>query len=426
MSRILSTACIGFVLAGVAGDAAIAKPQHGRRSGEVIRAWNEIARSQAFGNAVRFSRVLAIMHAAQHDAVNGAEPRYESYASSLSDRKADAEAAAAAAAHRVLVSFFPANQASLDAALVESLASVPDGPAESAGVALGQAVGQLLLDFRANDGFDVPDPFAPMPGPGVWEPTPPAFAPMLEAQFQNVSPFSLRDRSQFLPGPPPDLTSATYARDFGEVKGLGQDTSPLRTADQTELAHFWAEGSPIGWSRVGSIVSSRRDYDLHQTARLLALLNMAMADGFVAGWYQKRYFAFWRPVTAIRKAGTDGNPETSPDPTWLPLRPTPALPDYPSTHSLLGGAAAEILRRFTGEDHFRFCMTSTTSVPASTERCWESFTEAELENANSRVVVGFHFRFACTTGVEVGRKVGRFAIRHSLRPLHEGHEGDGD
>jgi hypothetical protein len=418
LSRILSTTCIGLVLAAVAGDAAIAKPQHGRRSGEVIRAWNEIARSQAFGNSIRFSRVLAIMHAAQHDAVNGTEPRYESYASSLSDRKADAEAAAAAAAHRVLVSFFPANQASLDAALVESLASVPDGPAESAGVALGQAVGQLLLDFRANDGFAVPDPFSPTPGPGVWEPTPPAFAPMLEAQFQNVSPFTLVDRSQFLPNPPPDLTSVTYARDFDEVNGLGQDTSPLRTDDQTQLAHFWAEGSPIGWSRVGSIVSSRRDYDLHRTARLLALLNMAMADGFVTGWYQKRHFAFWRPVTAIRKAETDGNPDTSPDPSWLPLRPTPALPDYPSTHSLLGGAAAEILRRFTGQDHFRFCMTSTTSVPASGERCWKSFTEAELENASSRVVVGFHFRFACTTGVEVGRKVGRFAIGHSLRPLH--------
>jgi VCPO second helical-bundle domain len=418
LSRILSTTCIGLVLAAVAGDAAIAKPQHGRRSGEVIRAWNEIARSQAFGNSIRFSRVLAIMHAAQHDAVNGTEPRYESYASSLSDRKADAEAAAAAAAHRVLVSFFPANQASLDAALVESLASVPDGPAESAGVALGQAVGQLLLDFRANDGFAVPDPFSPTPGPGVWEPTPPAFAPMLEAQFQNVSPFTLVDRSQFLPNPPPDLTSVTYARDFDEVNGLGQDTSPLRTDDQTQLAHFWAEGSPIGWSRVGSIVSSRRDYDLHRTARLLALLNMAMADGFVTGWYQKRHFAFWRPVTAIRKAEKDGNPDTSPDPSWLPLRPTPALPDYPSTHSLLGGAAAEILRRFTGQDHFRFCMTSTTSVPASGERCWKSFTEAELENASSRVVVGFHFRFACTTGVEVGRKVGRFAIGHSLRPLH--------
>ncbi len=282
MSRILPTACIVLTVAAIVGGAALAKPQHGRRSGEVIRTWNEIARSQAFGNAVRFSRVLAIMHAAQHDAVNGAQPRYETYASRLSDRTADAEAAAAAAAHKVLVSFFPANQASLDAALADSLASVPDGPAESAGVALGRAVGQLLLDFRANDGFDSPDPFAPTPGPGVWEPTPPAFAPMLEAQFQNVSPFTLRDRSQFLPGPPPDLASARYAKDFNEVKGLGQDTSPLRTADQTQLAHFWAEGSPVGWSRLGSIVSSRRDYDLHQTARLLALLSMAMADGFVS------------------------------------------------------------------------------------------------------------------------------------------------
>ncbi len=415
ISRILAAACIGLVLTAVAEAAATAKP-HGPKSGEVIRAWSEIARSQAFENPIKLSRVLAIMHAAQHDAVNGAEPRYEPYASHLSDRTADAEAAAAAAAHRVLVSFFPVNQAALDAELVNSLTNVPDGAAESAGVALGQAVGQLLLDARADDGFDIPDPFAPTPGPGVWEPTPPAFAPMVEAQFQNVRPFTLRDRSQFLPAPPPALASARYARDFNEVKRLGQDTSPLRTADQTQLAHFWVEGSPVGWSRVGTIVSSRHGYDLHRTARLLALLNMAMADGFVAGWYQKRHFAFWRPVTAIRNAQTDGNPGTSPDPNWLPLRPTPAIPDYPSTHSLLGGAAAEILRRFTGQDHFRFCMTSTTSVPASAERCWNSFTEAELENARSRIAVGFHFRFACTTGVQVGRKVGSFAIRHSLRP----------
>ena len=421
--RIVSTACVGLVLATIVGEPAIAKPQHSRRSGEVIRAWSEIGRVQAFGNPVRFSRILAIMHAAQHDAVNGAEPRYETYASPLTDRKADAEAAAAAAAHRVLVFFFPANQAALDAELSGSLARVPNGPAERAGVALGRAVGQRLLDIRTNDGFDVPDPFAPAPGPGVWEPTPPAFAPMLEAQFQNVRPFTLRDRGQFLPGPPPDLTSARYARDLNEVKRLGQDTSPQRSTDQTQLAHFWAEGSPVGWSRVGSVVSSLRDYDLHQTARLLALLTMAMADGFIAGWYQKRQYAFWRPVTAIQRAETDGNPATNPDPTWLPLRPTPAGPDYPSTHSLLGGAAAEVLRRFTGADRFRFCMTSTTSVPAGAERCWNSFTEAEAENANSRVLVGFHFRFACTTGVEVGRKVGTFAIRHSLRPLHKGHDG---
>jgi hypothetical protein len=242
---------------------------------------------------------------------------------------------------------------------------------------------------------------------------------MVEPQFQNVRPFTLNDRAQFLPDGPPALTSRTYTRDFNEVKLLGQDVSPARIADQTHLAHFWAEASPVGWSRIGCLVSSRHRYGLHRTARLLALLNMAMADGFIVGWYQKRHFAFWRPLTAIRKAETDGNPDTGPDPTWTPLRPTPALPDYPSTHSLLGGAAAEVLRRFTGTDRTGFCMDSTTATPAGTRRCWRSFTEAELENAESRVLIGLHFRFACETGVQVGRKVGAFAIGHSLRPLLE-------
>ncbi len=386
-------------------------------SGEVVRDWNDTARAQPFENSLRLARILAIMHAAQHDALNGAQPRYETYVSALHDPGADAEAAAAAAAHRVLVAFFPANQAALDERLTESLSTVPDGDAEDAGVALGRAVVDVVLEARADDGYGTTDPFNPAPGPGIWEPTPPAFAPMLEPQFQNVTPFALRDRAQFLPDPPPSLTSRRYARDYAEVKLLGQDISPARTADQTHLAHFWAEPSPSGWSRVGNLVSARYRYDLHRTARLQALLNMAMADGFVIGWYQKRHFASWRPVTAIRKADLDGNRWTAPDPSWLSLRPTPPLPDYPSTHSLLGGAAAEILRRFTGQDHFRFCMSSTTAVPASAERCWNSFTDAELENASSRVLVGFHFRFAATTGVEVGRKVGRFAIRHALRPV---------
>ena len=399
IARIVSTACIGLVLAAVAADAAIAKPQHSRRSGEVIRAWNEIARAQAFGNPIRFSRILAIMHAAQHDAVNGAEPRYETYASPLSDRKADAEAAAAAAAHRVLVSSSRRTRQPWTPSSRTRSRAFPTAPPRRAGVALGQAVGQRLLDFRANDGFDVPDPFAPTPGPGVWEPTPPAFAPMLEAQFQNVRPFTLRDREPVpaCPAAGPDERQVRERLQRGQAPGSGHEPAP-DAPTRPQLAHFWAEGSPVGWSRIGSIVSSRRSYDLHRTARLLALLNMAMADGFIDGWYQKRHFAFWRPVTAIRKADTDGNPVTSPDPTWLSLRPTPALPDYPSTHSLLGGAAAEILRRFTGGDHFRFCMASTTSVPAGAERCWTSFTEAELENADSRVLVGFHFRFAYHRG----------------------------
>jgi len=386
-------------------------------TGEVVRDWNDTARSQPFGNPLRLARILAIMYAAQHDAVNGVRPRYRTYASTLHDPGADAEAAAAAAAHEVLVTFFPENQAALDDRLTESLASVPNGDAEDAGVVLGRAVADTVLQARADDGHDTPDPFNPAPGPGVWEPTPPAFAPMLEPQFQNVTPFALGDRRQFLPDPPPSLTSESYARDYNEVKLVGQDISPARTLDQTHVAHFWAEPSPSGWSRIGNLVSARYGYDLHDTARLQALLNMAMADGFVVGWYQKRLFAFWRPVTAIRQADSDANPSTEPDATWLSLRPTPPLPDYPSTHSVLGGAAAEILRRFTGTDVFPFCVVSTTATPSGTERCWNSFTRAELENAESRVLAGFHFRFAVETGVKVGRKIGRFATGHALPPL---------
>lgn len=338
---------LSVVLVSASACVAASSPQASSASGQAVRTWNEIGRAQAAGNPLQHARVLAIMHAAQHDAVNGAVPRYETHASNLSDPDADAEAAAVTAAHAVLVSFFPGNQASLDAQLADSLASVSDGP---------------------------------------------------------------------LPHPQPALTSATYTRDFNEVKRFGQDMSSARTADQTHLGHFWAESSPVGWSRVGNIVSSHRSYDLHETARLQALLNMAMADGFIVGWFQKRHFAFWRPVTAIRVADTDGNPSTTADAGWMALRMTPPLPDYPSTHSLLGGVAAEILRRFTGSDSFRFCMESTTAEPAGTQRCWETFTQAELENAESRVMVGFHFRFACDTGVDVGRKIGQFAIAHSLRP----------
>jgi hypothetical protein len=419
----ITFACVGILAFAMTSPAAPSSPAFGSGvavrpwTGVVVRDWNDIARSQPFGNPLRLARILAIMHAAQHDAVNGAQPRYQTYVAQLRDLHADAEAAAAAAAHEVLVTFFPASQAALDDRLAESLSTVPDGDAEAAGVTLGRAVGDAVLSARRDDGYATPDPFTPAPGPGVGEPTPPAFAPMLEPQFQDVTPFTLRDRGQFLPDPPPSLTSQQYARDFNEVKLVGQDISPARTADQTHLAHFWAEPSPSGWSRIGNLVSASYGYDLHDTARLQAMLNMAIADGFVVGWYQKRLFAFWRPVTAIRRAEADGNAATEPDPSWLPLRSTPPLPDYPSTHSLLGAVAAEILRELTGTDAFPVCMVSTTSIPPGSQRCWDSFSQAELENAESRVLVGFHFRFAIDTGLKVGHRIGQFAVRHALRPL---------
>lgn len=398
--------------------------RHRSTSGAVIRTWNEIAIGQQPTNAIRLSRTLAMVHAAMHDAVNGVLPRYEKYASKLCDPDADPEAAAVASAHRVLSNQFPMNQASLDAALASSLDAIEDGPAEDAGVALGAAVGQSIIDFRANDRMDIPDPFTPTPGPGVWEPTPPTFSPVVEPQFHNVTPFAIRARDQFSLSPPPALTSWAYARDFREVFELGRDTSAERTDDQTHSALFWREASPAGWSRIASIVSVDKEYDLHETARLLALVNMVMADGFIAGVHYKRVYALWRPVTAIQRADTDGNPRTTADPTWLPLRATSLVAEYPSTHSVLGAAAADVLRRFTRKN-LALCMTSQTAEPAGTTRCWDTFAEASLENADSRVNVGYHFRFSTTAGVQLGKKIGRYGFLHKLRPLR-GHHDDGD
>ena len=291
------------------------------------------------------------MHAAQHDAVNGARPRYETYASTLRDRRADAEAAAAAAAHEVLVAFFPANRAALDERLAKSLSAVPDGDAEDAGVALGRAVGDVVLEARANDGYGTRGSVQPhartrnlgTDAAGVRADARTAVSERDAVHASRTARSSCRlRRPRSRAGDTPVTTTRSSAS--------ARTSARRRTADQTHVAHFWVEPSPSGWSRVGNLVSARYRYDLHRTARLQALLNMAMADGFVVGWYQKRHFAFWRPVTAIRKADTDGNPRTAPDPSWMSLRPTPPLPDYPSTHSLLGGAAAEVLRQFTGTE----------------------------------------------------------------------------
>jgi hypothetical protein len=388
--------------------------QIGSYSADVIRIWHGVAAAQPT-NPIRQSRVLAMVHAAMHDAVNGAIPVYEPYASWLSDGDAHPEAAAAAAAHRVLANLFPSNIAVFDEQLTDSLAGVPDGPAKSAGVALGSAVGDFIVLVRANDGMDVPDLFNPTPGPGVWEPTPPMFPPAIEPQMANVTPFTIRSRDQFLVDPPPGLLTHEYARDYNEVKALGRDTSTGRTADQTDAAHFWFEPSNLGWSRIAGIYTLQNGTGLHDTARLFALLNMAMADGYIAGFYWKQTHALWRPVTAIHKGDTDGNPGTDPDPLWNPLRPTPPSPDYPSTHSVLGSAAAQILRHVTGSDRFPFCMTSLSS--GGSERCFTGFSDAALENAAARVYIGYHFRFATRAGMNLGRQIGNIALRQNLKPV---------
>jgi hypothetical protein len=394
----------------------------GRRPNDVILAWSTVSHDAFLAHDGYFNgnfavRTYAMMHLAQHDAVNAAIPRYEAYAFRGRDRRADPVAAAAAAAHGVMTAVLPAQRATFDAELARDLAAVPDGDAEARGVALGRQAAEAILARRASDGADTPvaGDYTPGTGPGRYQHVPGfdfAFAP----GWRHVQPFALASADQFRPPPPPALGSRRYTRDFNEVKAVGGKASAVRTPDQTLYAKFWWEDSDRGWDRIGRIVAAEKGLGLHATARLFALLNVTMSDSYVAGWDAKYHYDFWRPVTAIRAADTDGNPATAADPTYESVETTFPIPSYPSTHSALGRAAAEVLASVFG-DRTPFTFASTTADPSQPERGFRSFGDAANENADSRVVGGMHFRFEIETGQALGRDVARWTLRTHLREL---------
>jgi hypothetical protein len=403
------------------GDRGKGPKPFGKYSNQVILDWNLMA-LQAMGGPTYVhsnlgARLNAMIHLAMHDALNAIAPVYATYALQSRDEKADPIAAAASAAHTVLLAAFPDQQTSLDSALTQSLGKVPDGDAETRGVALGKLAGQAIVSLRQHDGA-TENPFVPIgpsTGPGVYGAVPPfdiIFAPF----WKNMQPFSLQSPGQFRPAPRPALESETYAGAFAEVKSIGEKNSRTRTADQTAYAKFWYEYSEIGWNRVTRVAAADKKLDLLSTARLFALVNIALVDSYTAGWDAKFHYNFWRPLTAIRAAETDGNPATAPDAGWEPLMTTPPVQDYPSTHSALGNAAAAVLGALVG-DKTRFTLTSTTADPAHPTRSFTSFSQAAAENADSRVVAGIHFRFSCEAGQELGRKVGEWTVANHLRPL---------
>jgi hypothetical protein len=379
---------------------------------------------------------------AVHDALNAIDRRFEPYAyDGQADPGASVPAAVAAAAHDVLVptllaipSPFPAACGEAGAALVQdryeqALAAVPDGPAKDAGVATGQAAAAAVLALRAGDGSDQPlvNPTCPTDTtPGVWRCTPDR--PFVFGEtWPDVAPFVLQQADQFLPPPPPALTSDTYPRDFTEVTRLGGDgvTTPSeRTPDQTQAGLFWVESSPLAWNRIARTVSASRQQDDWTAARMLALMDMSMADGYVASFTTKYTYNFWRPVTAIREAASDGNPATQADPTWTPLVTTPPIPDYESAHTVEGAAAATAMAAVLRTDRVRFSACSLT-LPAG-QTCdddgavWRSFatlSQAAQENGDSRVWNGFHFRSAVERGLQVGSAIADYAVRTQLQPV---------
>ncbi len=302
---------------------------------------------------------IATVHAAVHDAVQAVERQFEPYYVEITEASGSSVAAAAKAAHDVLVNRFPAQAASLDATYQQYLST--RGLSESdPGVTVGAAAAAGIIALRASDGSfpsPPPPPFTGGTDPGVWRPTPPNYLPMVAPWLGDVTPFTLTRPSRFRGAPPPMLTSGAYSRDYDEVKAVGSLNNSSRTADQTDMAYFYAGNTPVIWNQALREIATAQVTNIAESARLFALAEMAIADAIITSWNNKNRYVFWRPITAIQEGENDGNPSTAGDPTWVSLITTPAYPDYTSGAVSFATAATRILERFFRTDRMHYFLS---------------------------------------------------------------------
>jgi hypothetical protein len=387
----------------------------------VIIDWNAIAVSTLAGDTtkapVEAIIYMAFVHAAVYDAVVGIEGRYAPYRfHAHAPRKTSAEAAAVAAAHKVLVTYSPYAQATLDAAYAASLAQIPDGKAKTRGIAFGTRAADNLIALRANDGRNANILFTQQPAPGIWRPTPPAFAPMLAPWMGFVTPLLVHSPTQFAPPPPPALTSARYTRDFNEVKALGSATSTARTQAQTDTALFYSGLANVQLQAMLRDQVSVRHLDLVDAARMFAAADMSAADTIISVWHAKYVDGFWRPSTAINLADTDGNPATDPDPSWVPLRPDPAYPEYPSGYNGFAAAVTRGLERVFHTRQLQLTVIST-AVP-NVERRYDTGGAFRQDVVDGRMWLGVHFRFGDTAARDMGLRLTDWTLDRYFQPVH--------
>jgi hypothetical protein len=357
---------------------------------------------------------LAMVHGAVYDAVNAIDGGHDGYliSSRLAMPSDSKDAAAATAAYRVLVQLVPAQQPVLEVQYAASLAAIPDGSSKSRGIAVGDAAAAAMIAARTNDGRFGSFRFAAGAGTGVWKPVLPAFVNDPSAWLKDVKPFLIRSSSQFRSNGPLELASRKYAQELAEVKQLGSATSTARTADQTLAARYWAENPPATWSRIFRTVSAQEQLSVVENARFFAMLYMTAADALISVWDDKARCSFWRPITAIREADTDGNPRTEPDAGWLPLIATPPYPEHPSGHAGLSGSFAKTLQHFFGTDKVAWSDTNNAGLTRSFTR----FSQAIDEIVDARVWSGIHFRTADEQGERIGRQVAHWREHHYFRP----------
>jgi hypothetical protein len=379
---------------------------------DVISDWNATATTVILNKGAQAWIPLAMVHAAIYDAVNSIDGRYSVYAvTPTSDtRGASKEAAAVSAAYNLLRGLFPDQAAVLDPAFAASLAAIPDGAAETRGVAIGTEVAEGILALRADDGRDAVVPYVFGSGPGVYQATPPAFGSPITPWLAKAKPFALSSPSQFRAYGPPDVTSAHYAADFNTVKSLGSLNSTERKPEETEIGRFHTENPTVFWTRNLRDLAATKTLSVEQSARLFAMLFVAFADSNTACWDSKYYFNSWRPITAIAAAASDDNPATEADATWVPLANTPPHPEYPAAHGCAAGGVAEILRQYFGTKHVKMIFTST--VPGSVPHAYDSTDDLVKEVLIARVYGGMHFPTSTAHGAILGRQVGRWVAKN--------------
>lgn len=382
--------------------------------------WNEIATIAIATNAGSGPPAttvnLAYVHAAIYDAVNAIDRRYSVYAVSLDIVPQDAsqDAAAVAAAYNVLLGLYPTQQPYLDSVYATSLATIPDGQPKVDGIAVGAQVAARFLAMRSCDGRNANITYVPGSGPGVWQPTPPAFLPALTPWVAQMRPFAILSPFQFRAAPPPELASKQWAKDYKEIKSLGSINSTDRTAEQTEIGRFYGEHVGIQFARIFRDFALASGMGLADNARLFAQLYLSVADALIAVWDSKFHYSFWRPVTAIPAGDIDGNPATDPDPNWLPLLTTPNHPEYPAAHGAFTGAYAEALRQFFGTKHVTITLTSSVT---GTSRTFDNTNRLIKEIIEARIYAGLHYRFSDEAGVAIGRDVAQWVAKYYFRPV---------
>jgi hypothetical protein len=379
---------------------------------DVVMDWN--AKADAIGIEKQLlntanARGQAMLHVAVFEAVNAIDKRYTPYKLNLTaDRGTSREAAAASAAHDVLVALYPDQKPDLDATLATSLAAIADGEAKAKGIDLGRKAAAEIIALRANDGNGAPESYRPQASPGVYVPT---IVP-IESTAAKLTPFVMRTASQFRPAPPPALTSEVWTRDLNEIREVGSSNSAKRTAEQTTIGRFWFFTGPRTYNPIVRQIATAKNMDLVDCARLYALTSMAATDAFIAVFDGKYAHNLWRPITAIRNADMTNNPATPREAAWLPLGTTPMHPEYPCAHCITASAVSNVLQSVVGNEVGEITLASPTA-PGVTRK-WTRLQDYSDEVANARVYAGFHYRFSTEAGKDMGKKIAELTVSTQL------------